>query len=1017
MLFNFKYDKNTKKPKMKLCYMNKKVIGYMNNLFNLKISPTFLDISPMSFTMKPDNKHFDIIKKHLLIHVDGMGYFVVKQVSCSNNGLEDEISVSCESYESTLNDISVSFENKTYMIYDAIEPEKTLLGMISNACRWTINHVDASLMATGMGRTFDGLDNIQIYNLLMTNMSNAYKCYFIFDTENKTISAYSRDANDIKTNVAFTFDNLLKNVEINQNQDDIITQMYVSGTDGVGINNVNPIGDSCLYDFTYYMNNDYGMSNGLISALTAWNTKVENARDNYSELVLQRQTLSAEILTKQSELSVLQSEYKGVQEARSTVVSSTMSDEDKQERLDTLYSQEQTVNINIAAKQSEINTLQTTYNNVKTSLQTISDSLAFNNTDNFTASEQEELKNFIISGASYTNENFIYTSETTESQKIEISKQLIAEAEKTFKKLSNPCYEFSIDIINYLYMPEFEKFVNDTNLGVLMNVKINSNTWVQPRLLKIELDYDNLDSTKFVFGDTLRLIDDIHVFEDTYNAVTKTSNKVAVTAGSWDEPKKNGFYDTVKNYMTESLSLSQQEIMNSENQEVMIGSYGIICRKFNSETGTYELHEMRINNNVICFSPDNFQHVKTALGYLKFGGNDYYGLNAEVLIGNLLIGNELLISNSNNTFKVNGGGATLINANMSIENEINRILLSPTSGIKIQKKDPLSPIWQDKFYTDTNGDIRAYGITLQESNIAGWTTTSVAFTSPTGDFIGSNGYGQLSLMSWTPTSATFNGNIYANNLMSNNDVGGQNIFVDGTMGGGWLTNSSVDYGKLSDLCVNSLRANLVTTNYLTANYITAGDIQSNFATINELQTNYATINSVQANYATIGNLDAALGRIGTLETDSITANTLATRYLITDDGVFKGKTYIGSEQNNSCIESILTVISANITAYQLHINSTGGVNLYGGKGGIYLDAGDDEGENENPVVLNKLTVSGTSQFNGNITGDAVFSEDIYLNGTVKVIKNGTEYNGITQSVTVAVGTTLDIKNGVIVNVT
>ena len=82
-----------------------------------------------------------------------------------------------------------------------------------------------------------------------------------------------------------------------------------------------------------------------------------------------------------------------------------------------------------------------------------------------------------------------------------------------------------------------------------------------------------------------------------------------------------------------------------------------------------------------------------------------------------------------------------------------------------------------------------------------------------------------------------------------------------------------------------------------------------------------------------------------------------------------------------------------------------------------MDAGDDEGENENPVVLNKLTVSGTSQFNGNITGDAVFSEDIYLNGTVKVIENGTEYNGITQSVTVAVGTTLDIKNGVIVNVT
>ena len=81
-----------------------------------------------------------------------------------------------------------------------------------------------------------------------------------------------------------------------------------------------------------------------------------------------------------------------------------------------------------------------------------------------------------------------------------------------------------------------------------------------------------------------------------------------------------------------------------------------------------------------------------------------------------------------------------------------------------------------------------------------------------------------------------------------------------------------------------------------------------------------------------------------------------------------------------------------------------------------MDAGDDESENENPVVVNMLTVLGESQFNGNITGDAVFSEDIYLNGSVKVIKNGTEYNGITQNVAIG-DKTLNIKNGVIVDVT
>ena len=108
---------------------------------------------------------------------------------------------------------------------------------------------------------------------------------------------------------------------------------------------------------------------------------------------------------------------------------------------------------------------------------------------------------------------------------------------------------------------------------------------------------------------------------------------------------------------------------------------------------------------------------------------------------------------------------------------------------------------------------------------------------------------------------------------------------------------------------------------------------------------------------------------------------------------------------------------------ELLFESTNGIMLRGHENGIVIDSGTDSSGNENPTQINMLTVTGTSQFNGEITGGATFKDgatfngDTYLNGTVKVIENGTEYNGITQSVTVAVGTTLDIKNGVIVNVT
>lgn len=53
----------------------------------------------------------------------------------------------------------------------------------------------------------------------------------------------------------------------------------------------------------------------------------------------------------------------------------------------------------------------------------------------------------------------------------------------------------------------------------------------------------------------------------------------------------------------------------------------------------------------------------------------------------------------------------------------------------------------------------------------------------------------------TPTSATFDGNIYANNLLSNNWWWtNTNVFVDGSMGGSWLANGTAPLAKLDTFC-------------------------------------------------------------------------------------------------------------------------------------------------------------------------------------------------------------------------
>ena len=76
---------------------------------------------------------------------------------------------------------------------------------------------------------------------------------------------------------------------------------------------------------------------------------------------------------------------------------------------------------------------------------------------------------------------------------------------------------------------------------------------------------------------------------------------------------------------------------------------------------------MRLINNLLVFTDDNWQTAKAALGKIKMpdSENYAYGLIADVIIGQLVASSELVISNESNTFRVDAGGAELIMLTLS----------------------------------------------------------------------------------------------------------------------------------------------------------------------------------------------------------------------------------------------------------------------------------------------------------------------------------------------------------------
>lgn len=107
---------------------------------------------------------------------------------------------------------------------------------------------------------------------------------------------------------------------------------------------------------------------------------------------------------------------------------------------------------------------------------------------------------------------------------------------------------------------------------------------------------------------------------------------------------------------------------------------------------------------------DNWETVKLAIGFI----NGTYSVNAEVIAGTILAGENLIISNTGGTFTVDGKGATMTNGSISTQlkdsngNIASEIVLNPEQGFSISNMKSED---EDKrvFYADTQGNLHFKG--------------------------------------------------------------------------------------------------------------------------------------------------------------------------------------------------------------------------------------------------------------------------------------------------------------------
>ena len=681
MQIEFDLLNQAKTPIVKLCKPSRTVIGILK-VRNFNVDLVLGDTSEITFDIYKNDNGYENVLKYMVLHIEPYGYFEISNVKEDTQGSVAFKSVTAYGYEVTLKNYNLTADKeKVWELYSPVGEahDNCLLKWISDWTGWKIAHVDGSLL--NRRRTMDIKDNTA-YELMMNDIAEAFKCYFVFDTVEKSFSCLDRESAPILAKINLGFRNFMQKIETNNTSDDIVTALTVKGSDGVGISMVNPLGNDVIYDFSYFYSLKRGMTQNLIDKCKAWQNKIRDYEETFAETKNELQDKIIELEAKQSELVVKQGELNSQKDLQSVAISTNENSKlpEYKENIERIESE-------ISGINGEIDTLNNQITTLRSEISNIASELSFKN--NFTEEEYAELEYYIKSGL-YENDNFIFTDSMSESDKINIEQELYNLGKTTMKSVCRPQYEFTCTLSNFFMNKKYEKYAEEIELGKTCNVEIAKNTWIQPRIVKIHLDYEDILNSTIVFSDKFFIEGGKYRFIDIFTQQQRITGKVSKLSAGWEEPINSGFYSKVDYYINHALDLTRQEIINASGQEFAMGSYGLRGKKM-LDDGTYSPCQIAMTNNVLAFTDDGWASCKAAIGKVKFGedDNEMYGVVADAIVGRLLVSENLYISNSTNdssaTFTVNADGAMLKNADFTVEKNNTKIVVSPDDGFKIQK--------------------------------------------------------------------------------------------------------------------------------------------------------------------------------------------------------------------------------------------------------------------------------------------------------------------------------------------
>lgn len=543
----------------------------------------------------------------------GEKWWVVTSIEEINEGVIPYKNITAYSYEYTLSKKTFSLSKSTLPLYipdkivDVVQgntwlrdystsgasvpipycsPQRMDRGLLNQILdylpNWNIGYV--SLSVCSKYRTFNDLDNVNLYSFLTNDVQSAYQCYFVFDNDNRLIHIISGtvDEDSLKgfergrfgsqSSLYISWDNAIKQTNIHTTDSRCVTALRVhSADDKYGLGLINPVGNNVLYNFDSYLSYmdfiaDKDKNRTLLAAVQSFLKEIENNRSTYTNYARKLIESNLEIVKLKTKVSEALTSYRSVADKINiyladdypngypsgvkyitdyplTTAELTSSDKPIHDYINyhskNLYNElYEAANTYENVRKSYDNALKS-YNQSYNKMKEISLKFSLNyktvkdkenkgiNTSILSSKEILALNDFIIEG-DWTNENATFSDTYTSTDIINTLDSIYNEAISDFNSyISKHCYEFSVSTANILKINEFN--IEDMYLGYSVILETKSGICQYPVCMAMHINYD--DDTDFSL--TFNTDYNTKPLKMKFTKLFSTINQTSVIESTW----------------------------------------------------------------------------------------------------------------------------------------------------------------------------------------------------------------------------------------------------------------------------------------------------------------------------------------------------------------------------------------------------------------------------------------------------------------------------------------------------